>query len=115
VSDSAAPDVLAFRELDGLVRHLGEELAGFRRRALQAEARVRQLEEAGGVAASLDRLATLERENADLRVRLEGAADRTQALLDRVRFLRQQGTGEGAAEEPRDGAGARAAGRGGRK
>jgi hypothetical protein len=117
VSDSAAPDVLAFRELEGLVRHLGDELAGFRRRALQAEARVRQLEEAGGVAASLDRLATLERENTELRVRLEGAVDRTQALLDRVRFLRQQGAGDGAAEEPRDGAGrgTRAAGRGGRK
>jgi hypothetical protein len=113
VSDSA-PDVVAFRELDGLVRHLGDELSGFRRRALQAESRVRQLEEAGGVAASLDRLATLERENADLRGRLQGAVERTQALLDRVRFLRQQGTGDGAAEEPREGArgGSRGAARG---
>ena len=35
-----------FHELERLVRHLGDELAGFRRRALQAEARVRELEEA---------------------------------------------------------------------
>ena len=34
-----------FHELERLVRHLGDELAGFRRRALQAEARVRELEE----------------------------------------------------------------------
>jgi hypothetical protein len=103
VSDSEAPDVLAFRELEGLVRHLGDELSGFRRRALQAEARVRQLEEAGGVAASLDRLAALERENADLRGRLESAAARTQALLDRVRFLRQQDGAAGAREGARPG------------
>lgn len=93
MSDSA-PDVKAFRELDGLVRHLGDELAGFRRRALQAEGRVRQLEDAGGASAALDRLAELERENADLRGRLRAAAERTQALLDRVRFLRQQGVPE---------------------
>ena len=37
-----------FQELQRLVRHLGEELGGFRRRALQAEARVRELEEALG-------------------------------------------------------------------
>jgi hypothetical protein len=116
VSDSAAPDVLAFRELEGLVRHLGDELAGFRRRALQAESRVRQLEEAGGVAASLDRLAALEQENADLRQRLGGAVDRTQALLDRVRFLRQQGSGDGAAEDGQGARGpARGSPRGGRK
>ncbi|HEX6058417.1 MAG TPA: hypothetical protein VFZ11_05310 [Gemmatimonadaceae bacterium] len=93
MSDSA-PDVVAFRELDALVRHLGDELSGFRRRALQAEGRIRQLEDVGGAAATLDRLETLERENADLRRRLEAAAERTQALLDRVRFLRQQGVPE---------------------
>lgn len=94
MSDSA-PDVKAFRELDALVRHLGDELAGFRRRALQAEGRVRQLEDAGGATAALDRLDLLERENADLRARLQAAAERTQALVDRVRFLRQQGIPEG--------------------
>ena len=34
-----------FQELERLVRSLGDELGGFRRRALQAEARVRELEQ----------------------------------------------------------------------
>jgi hypothetical protein len=37
VSDSAAPDLASFHELEQLVRNLGDELAGFRRRALSAE------------------------------------------------------------------------------
>jgi hypothetical protein len=90
VSDSV-PDVAAFKELEGLVRHLGDELSGFRRRALQSEARVKQLEDAGAAIAALERLETLERENVELRSRVTAAADRTRALLDRVRFLRQQG------------------------
>ncbi len=39
------PDVIAFRELDGLVRKLTEQLAGYRRRALSAESRTRELEQ----------------------------------------------------------------------
>lgn len=38
------PDQAAFRELDALVRRLTEQVAVFRRRALTAEARVRELE-----------------------------------------------------------------------
>ena len=38
------PDVEAFRELDGLVRKLTEQLTGYRRRALAAESRSRELE-----------------------------------------------------------------------
>ena len=38
------PDVAAFRELDTLVRNLSEQLAGYRRRALSAESRARDLE-----------------------------------------------------------------------
>ena len=38
------PDVEAFRELDTLVRKLTEQLSGYRRRALAAEARSRELE-----------------------------------------------------------------------
>ncbi len=38
------PDLAAFRELDALVRRLTEQMAVFRRRALTAEARVRELE-----------------------------------------------------------------------
>ena len=38
------PEVLAFRELDTLVRNLSDQLAGYRRRAMAAEARTRELE-----------------------------------------------------------------------
>lgn len=40
------PEVIAFRELDTLVRNLTDQLAGYRRRALAAEARARELEAA---------------------------------------------------------------------
>lgn len=39
------PDVVAFRELDALVRNLTDQLAGYRRRALSSEARARDLEQ----------------------------------------------------------------------
>ncbi len=38
-------DSSAFRELDTLVRNLSDQLAGYRRRALSAEARARELEQ----------------------------------------------------------------------
>lgn len=38
------PEVVAFRELDTLVRNLSDQLAGYRRRAMAAEARTRELE-----------------------------------------------------------------------
>ena len=38
------PEVAAFRELDTLVRNLSDQLAGYRRRAMAAEARSRELE-----------------------------------------------------------------------
>jgi hypothetical protein len=92
VSDSAPPDVAAFRELEQLVHHLGEELATFRRRAINAESRLKRLEsmsrDVAGV--SLERLAEAERENAELKKRLGTATERTRQMLDRVRFLRQQ-------------------------
>jgi hypothetical protein len=99
MSDSERPEALAFRELEQLVRHLGDELAGFRRRALVAEARVRELEVVGsqpGVREQRelgDQLTKLEHDNAVLRGRLESATARTKAILDRVRFIRQQAQG----------------------
>jgi hypothetical protein len=81
----------AFAELERLVNHLGDELASFRRRALQGEARVKALEGSpGATRVSPERIEKLERENASLRVRLEKARGRTRQMLDRVRFLRQQ-------------------------
>ncbi len=94
MSDNVRPELRAFRELEGLVRSLAEELAGFRRRALVAEARLRELEGTREIPADApipgERIAELERENGELRERLDGAGARTRHLLDRVRFLRQQ-------------------------
>jgi hypothetical protein len=94
VSDSVRPEVAAFAELEQLVKHLGDELASFRRRALQAEARLKTLESVGvkGVV-SPERVHYLERENAGLTSRLDAARARTQQMIDRVRFLRQQHDG----------------------
>lgn len=38
------PEITAFRELEVLVRNLGEQLAGYRKRALTAEGKCRELE-----------------------------------------------------------------------
>ena len=43
MSDRDQIESPAVRELDVLVRHLAEELASFRRRALTAEARLKEL------------------------------------------------------------------------
>jgi hypothetical protein len=100
VSDSEAPSVAAsdrpelasFRELESLVRHLVDELAGFRRRALQAEARLKAIETGGGPASAglIERVAVLEAENRDLARRVESATGKARHMLARVRFLRQQ-------------------------
>lgn len=93
-SDSERPELETFQELQRLVRHLGDELATFRRRALQAEARVKAFESApGGARVNPERVERLEIENADLKKRLESARARTRQVLDRVRFLRQQHEG----------------------
>ena len=94
MSDSVRPETAAFAELEQLVKHLGDELASFRRRAMQAEARLKTLESTGvkGVV-SPERVHFLERENTALTSRLEAARTRTQQMIDRVRFLRQQHDG----------------------
>lgn len=97
MSDNAPTDSRAMQELSTLVRHLADDLAGFRRRALVAEARIKEIEaaeEGGGLASDLvDRCARLERENEKLQNRLETASARARQMLDRVRFLRQQAQG----------------------
>ena len=96
MSDSERPEIAAFRDLEQLVRHLGDELAGFRRRALLAESRLRELESEDQVPdvtqqrALDERVTELEHENAVLRARLESATERTRQMLERVRFIRQQ-------------------------
>src|SRR4029078_11428468 len=93
MSDNEPADNHAIQELDTLVRHLADELAGFRRRALTAESRLKEVESHEGAAMALDlsaRVTQLENENEKLRARLDEAAARTKQMLDRVRFFRQQ-------------------------
>jgi predicted nucleic acid-binding Zn-ribbon protein len=91
MSGNDRPEVSAYKELEGLVRALGEELAAFRRRALAAEAQVKD-----GGATPRDRTSTseprtaLEEENAALKSRLGRAEEQMGQMLERVRFLRQQ-------------------------
>ncbi len=96
MSSPARPDAKAYKELEILVRNLGEELATFRKRAQAAEARLKGIatKGGGGDVHAEERVAQLEAENAKLRERVDTAAARTRKMLDRVRFLRQQHNGE---------------------
>ena len=82
----------AAEEVAALVGALGEELATFRQRALKAEARVKELEAAGGsdLVELQKRIDAVEAENQVLQTRIEQATTRTEELLERVRFTRQQ-------------------------
>jgi hypothetical protein len=91
MSEPERPDRAAFRELQAVVRNLIDELAGFRQRALAAEAKVKGFESATGSSARTGaRLAELEQENAMLRAKVEKARSGTRGMLEKVRFLRQQ-------------------------
>ena len=86
------PESHPLQQLTQLVHHLGEELAAFRKRALQAEATLRGFESSSrsGDLFAEQRVVELEKENADLRSRLDFATEQTRAILAQVRFLRQQ-------------------------
>ena len=93
VSDrESLPESHPLNQLSQLVHHLGEELATFRKRAMQAEATLRGFESASrsGDLFAEQRVVELEKENADLRARLDFATEQTRAILSQVRFLRQQ-------------------------
>lgn len=90
------PDLDALRELDDVLHHLTEELAGWRRRALSAESKVadaaRFAESDGGAG----RIQELEDANQGLERRLVTARTQVQEIIARLRFLeQQQGDGGG--------------------
>ena len=93
MSDHAPTEQRTFRELETLVHHLADELSTFRRRALHAESKLKDIETVEGGASNIglaQRVAELERENTALKKRLEAVTEKTTQMLDRVRFLRQQ-------------------------
>jgi chromosome segregation ATPase len=93
------PDQKALVDLDQMFHHVAEELAGWRRRSLKAEAELQEARDNGGVLAGPElnqarqRVIELEMENQALRQRIEGAKERLRALASRLTFLEQQSGG----------------------
>lgn len=87
------PDQSAFDELEQLLDHLVEELTVWRRRCLKAEAELANLKAPGGMVPGDDalrsrgRVLDLERENVDLRLRVDRAREMVLQLQDRLAFL----------------------------
>ncbi|MHB8838574.1 MAG: hypothetical protein ACYC7F_06435 [Gemmatimonadaceae bacterium] len=98
MSNPERPDLAAFQELQFLIYQVGEELSGFRKRALTAEQRLKAIATGAPTGAPLaaeERVAQLEAENDRLRERLSTAEAHVAKMLDQVRFLRQQHVMEG--------------------
>jgi FtsZ-binding cell division protein ZapB len=96
------PDQKALTDLEQVVHHLAEELAGWRRRTLKAEGELQQARANGGVVAGPEltqarqRIIELETENQALRTRIDAAKERLHALAGRLSFLEQHGGGNAA-------------------
>ena len=96
------PDQKALADLEHVVKNLAEELAGWRRRTLKAEAELQQARANGGVLAGPEltqtrqRVIELETENLALRQRIDAAKERLGALAGRLSFLEQHGGGNAA-------------------
>ena len=96
------PDQKALADLEQVVQNLAEELAGWRRRTLKAEAELQEARANGGVLAgpelsqSRKRVVELETENQALRQRIDAAKERLRLLAGRLSFLEQQGGGNAA-------------------
>ncbi len=91
------PDLRALDDLEQLLRHLGEEVAGWRRRTLKAEAELQEMRALGGgdagpeLGQARQRIIELETENGMLRQRVETARERVRNLSGRLSFLEQSG------------------------
>jgi chromosome segregation ATPase len=90
------PDFRALDELDQLLRHVGEELAAWRRRSLKAEAELQEYKTRGGTGPAgpellqaRQRVIDLEMENQQLRQRIEAARERVATIESRLTFLSQ--------------------------
>lgn len=95
------PDLAALGDLERVLRHLTEELAGWRRRCLKAESELQGLKSQDGMVPGDDllrlraRLLDLEREKLDLEGRVDRARELVGRLQQRLAFLedpQDQGT-----------------------
>lgn len=89
------PDFRALDELEQLLRHVGEELAAWRRRSLKAEAELQDFKTKGTGPAGPEllqarqRVIDLEVENQVLRQRIDAARERVATIESRLTFLSQ--------------------------
>lgn len=108
-------DAVALDQLESTIRHVAEELAGWRARALKSEAEARHGPGAGSAPAAgaqtsrpaltiarpdpelRTRMAEMEAENRALRQRVEATRARLQDLMARLAFLEEQGREPGGA------------------
>ncbi len=109
--DGERADAQVLDQLETILRHVAEELAGWRARAVKAEGELKESAGRGGSSAAKpdpemrNRVADLEQENKTLRQRVEAARLRVHDLLSRLTFLEEQ------AREAGGNGGVRAAGR----
>jgi len=101
-SPYARPDLPVLAELEKVLSHLTEELGGWRRRCLKAEAELQAVKGQQGMVPGDElvrlraRLLDLERENLDLSTRVDRAREMVQRLQERIAFVEHDAT-EGAA------------------
>jgi len=98
--DGERVDGRVLDQLETVLRHVADELASWRARALKAEAELKESGLRGGGAGgggatkpdaeTRGRVADLEQENRTLRQRVEGARTRVHDLLSRLTFLEEQ-------------------------
>ncbi len=87
------PDAAALADVERVVSHLIDELAGWRRRCQKAESELQALKgqdgmvPGGDVARTRGRLLDLERENLDLKERVDRARVMVLQLQERLAFL----------------------------
>jgi cell division protein FtsB len=126
--DGERADAQVVDQLETILRHVADELATWRARALKAEAELKESGARGSSASAKPdpetriRVIDLEQENKALRQRVEAARLRVHDLLSRLTFLEEQaretaGNGgsraAGAAAGPAGSAGGSAGGGGG--
>ncbi len=101
-SPTVRPDLSALGDLERVLRHLIEELAGWRRRCLKAKSELQGLKSQDGMVPGDDllrlraRLLDLERDKLDLESRVERARELVGRLQQRLAFLedpQDHGTG----------------------
>ena len=96
------PDQRSLSDLEQVLHHVAEELAGWRRRTLKAEGELQEARANGGVSPgpsstrSRQRVMELEMENQALRQRIDAREGTARMLSSRLSFLEQHGGGNAA-------------------